>query len=258
MSIWDLLSLKGKVAIVTGGGRKYGLSCTRGLAEAGAKVIIASRDMENNNARAEELTNEGLDVTAQHLDMGAIESITSLRDKVISENGKIDILVHSARSINMLSFDDPIENWEASGKINSTGYFLVMRLFLEQMKNQNHGNIINIASIYGVTGQDPKLYDGTDMKSSPDYWFQKGGMINLSRYLATRFAANNIRVNCISPGAYFADQNPVFIDNYNSRVPLGRMANENDIKGAVVYLASEASSYVTGQNIMLDGGWTIW
>ena len=258
MNIWDLLSLKGKVAVVTGGGRKYGLSCTRGLAEAGAKVVIASRDMENNNARAEELRKEGLDVATEHLDMGDAASITALRDKVVSDNGKVDILVHSARSVNMLSFDDPIENWEASEKINSTGYFLVMRLFLEQMKKQNHGNIINIASIYGVTGQDPKLYDGTDMKSAPDYWFQKGGMINLSRYLATQFAGYNIRVNCISPGGYFADQPRVFLDNYNSRVPLGRMANEDDIKGAVVYLASEASSYVTGQNIMLDGGWTIW
>jgi len=258
MSIWDLLSLKDKVAVVTGGGRKYGLSCARGLAEADARVIIASRDMDNNNERAGEMRTDGLDVTAEHLDMSEMDSIIALKNKVVADHGKIDILVHSARSINMFSFDDPVQNWEASEKINSTGYFLVMRLFLEQMKKQNHGNIINIASIYGVTGQDPALYDGTDMKSSPDYWFQKGGMINLSRYLATRFAGNNIRVNCISPGGFFANQEGPFLNNYTSRVPLGRMANEDDIKGAVVYLASEASSYVTGQNIMLDGGWTIW
>ena len=182
-----------------------------------------------------------------------------MKNAIISRYGKIDMLVNNARLAPMLSFDDNIENWEASMKINNTGTFLCTRVFLDQMKKQNFGNIINIASIYGIVGQDPALYDGTDWDSAPDYWVLKGGMINLTRYIATKFARYNIRVNCISPGGLLEDSHPKeFLEHYNRRVALGRMTTGDDVKGAVVYLASEASAYVTGHNLAVDGGWTTW
>ena len=130
------------------------------------------------------------------------------------------------------------------------------------MKERKAGSIVNIASMYGLVGQNPNMYIGTGLKSSSsgDYWFHKAGMINYTRFLAAKYGEFNIRVNCISPGGFLGEgaQANEFVKVYSERVPLGRMANEDDIKGAVVYLASDASMYVTGHNLVVDGGWTIW
>lgn len=259
MHVQKMFNLKGKSALVTGGARLYGSCISQALGEAGASVIIASRDIKKCQAKAKELQEQGLDIYGELLDITDEESVVELKERIVSKYGKIDIMVNSARLVSMLSFEDPIERWEESMKVNSTGIFLCTRIFIEQMKKQRHGNIINIGSIYGIVGQDPELYAGTDMKSAPDYWFCKGGIINLTKYLATKFASYNIRVNCISPGGLITKDTPSqFIKNYSHRVPLGRMANEDDIKGAVVYLASDASAYVTGHNLVVDGGWTVW
>ena len=124
------------------------------------------------------------------------------------------------------------------------------------MVRQGRGSIINISSIYGEVGNDPNLYIGTDMHPPPTYSFVKAGMINFTRYLACFYGKQGIRANCISPGGYLAGQAEAFLDRYNARVPIGRMLDNEDIKGAVVFLASDASSYVTGANLMVDGGWT--
>ena len=257
MDIWKLFSLDGKVALVTGGAGLVGSSISEALAEARAVVIIASRDIKKCQAKAGELRKQGLEVRAEQLDITDERSVNDLKDRIVSEWGRIDILVNNAVSRPMKRFDSPIEDWESSMKVNSTGVFLCIRVILSQMLKQNQGNIINISSIYGMVGPDFRIYDGTDMDMPPDYAFHKGGLINFTRYLATRFAPH-IRVNCISLGGLFADQPTKFVESYNRRVPLGRMAKEDDLKGAVVFLASDASAYVTGYNLMVDGGWTAW
>jgi NAD(P)-dependent dehydrogenase (short-subunit alcohol dehydrogenase family) len=145
-------------------------------------------------------------------------------------------------------------------RVNAVGTFIITSAFLEPMVERRSGNIINIASMFGLIAQDPHIYEGTGLDSDPygDYFFHKAGLIHYTHYLAARYAEYNIRVNCISPGGFFANQPPKFVENYNRRTPLGRMATEDDIKGAVVYLASDASAYVTGHNLVVDGGRTIW
>ena len=124
------------------------------------------------------------------------------------------------------------------------------------IRDRGKGSIINISSIYGVVANDPTIYEDTDMRQPPTYNFVKAGMINFTRYLACYYGKQGVRANCISPGGYFNDQPKPFLDNYTKRVPIGRMLYNKDIKGAVVFLASDASEYVTGANLMVDGGWT--
>jgi NAD(P)-dependent dehydrogenase (short-subunit alcohol dehydrogenase family) len=137
-----------------------------------------------------------------------------------------------------------------------SGLFHICQLFMAGMVKQGRGSIINISSIYGVVSNDPGLYEGTDMKQPPNYTFVKAGMINFTRYLACYYGKQGVRANCISPGGFFNNQPKPFLERYEKRVPVGRMLNDEDVKGAVVFLASDASAYVTGHNLMVDGGWT--
>jgi NAD(P)-dependent dehydrogenase (short-subunit alcohol dehydrogenase family) len=149
------------------------------------------------------------------------------------------------------------EEWEAAMRINSTGLFLSCKIFGEQMIEQRSGVIVNISSIYGVVGPNFNIYEGTDITSPANYAFAKGGMINFTRYLASFYGKFGIRVNSISPGGFRTEDQPeVFVQNYSRQTLLGRMAADDDIKGAAVFLASDASAYITGQNLMVDGGWT--
>ncbi|MBI4377619.1 MAG: SDR family oxidoreductase [Nitrospinae bacterium] len=259
MHIQELFNLKGKIALVTGGAGLYGSCISQALGEVGAKVIIASRDIKKCQAKAKELQGKGLDVCGEQLDLTSEESVVELKEKILLRYSRIDVLVNNAVERPMRKFDCPAADWEKSMKVNATGLFICTRIFISEMVKQNSGNIINISSIYGMVGPDFSIYQGTDMDMPPDYAFHRGGIINFTRYLATRFARYNIRVNCISPGGLYTNNQPdSFVEDYNRRVPLGRMANEDDIKGTVVYLASNASSYVTGCNLVVDGGWTAW
>jgi NAD(P)-dependent dehydrogenase (short-subunit alcohol dehydrogenase family) len=256
----DLLDLSGKVAVVTGGAGKYGLGMVEGLAEGGARVVMASRNEKNCRQKADEFKARGLDVKAAPLDLADEKSIKSLIKSVLAEEGKIDVLVNNAVGRIEEKGLDGRGIWDQSMRVNAVGLYVCTAAALEAMIKKRSGNIINIASMYGLVGQNPAMYPGTGMDSSAygDYFFHKAGMINYTRYLATRFAEYNIRANCISPGGLLADQSDEFLRRYNERVPLKRMAVADDIKGAVVYLASEASAYVTGHNLVMDGGWTIW
>ncbi|MCM8762293.1 MAG: SDR family oxidoreductase [Candidatus Omnitrophica bacterium] len=255
MGILEKFSLKGKIAIVTGGAGLYGRCIVEGLAEAGAYVYIASRNVRNCNKLAEELKDKGYSVSGAELDQTDTESIIRLKDRVIAEQGKIDILVNNAVLRPMKGPDGPIEDFELSMKVNATGVVNITRIIAEEMKKKKSGVIINISSIYGVLGIDPYLYEGTDMGLwAPDYAFHRAGIINITRYYASLLGPYNIRVNCISPGGLFTNQHPKFVERYNRKTFLGRMANTEDIKGVVVFLASDASSYITGENIMMDGG----
>ncbi len=257
MNTNDLFRLDGRVALVTGGAGIYGIHISRALAEAGAHVVIASRNLDQCQKVAGELTAEGLKVSSAVLDLGSSESIQALCDGIVSEFGKLDILFNNAVA---RAGGDPStvteEDWVSAMKVNSTGFFMSCKIFGEQMINQHSGVIINISSIYGVVGPNFNIYEGTDITSPANYAFSKGGMINFTRYAASYYGRFGIRVNCISPGGFQTDQPDIFIKNYAKQSLLGRMATDDDIKGAAVFLASDASAYITGHNLMVDGGWT--
>ncbi len=257
MNTNNLFRLDGKTALVTGGAGIYGVHITRALAETGARVVVASRNLEQCEKVAGEMREEGLKVSSAPLDLGSSESITALREHIVSDFGKLDILFNNAVA---RAGGDPStvteEQWVTAMQINSTGFFLSCKIFGEQMIEQRSGVIVNISSIYGVIAPNFNIYEGTDMTSPANYAFAKGGMINYTRYMASYYGRFGIRVNSISPGGFQSDQPEVFIKNYSKQTLLGRMATDDDIKGAAVFLASDASAYITGQNLMVDGGWT--
>ena len=258
MSILDKFSLKGRIALVTAGaGPLFGSSLSEGLAEAGAKVIVASRSLERNLRFAKELTKRGYDVYGMQLDIRNSESIEKLHSQIMKTFGRLDILVNSARPQVGGGFETQTkDDWMESAKGDMVGLLAICRAFLPNMVREKRGSIINIASIYGVVANDPTLYEGTDMKPSPTYNFVKAGMINFTRHIANYYGKKGIRANCISPGGYLENQAEPFLKNYCKRVPIGRMLDNEDIKGAVVFLGSDASAYVTGVNLMVDGGFT--
>lgn len=256
MGILDNFKLNGRVAVVTGGAGRYGKFIVEGLAEAGAMVYVVSRNVENCNIFASEMRKKGYQIFSGCLDMGKTESILAMREKIVNEQGKIDILVNNAVLRPMKHYDDPIETFDFSMRINATGIMNTTRIFAEDMIKRKTGVILNISSMMGVVGPDFTLYEGTDMDAPPDYFFHRAGLISLTRYLAAKYAPYNIRVNCISPGGLLEKQPITFVERYNKRTFLGRMAYGQDIKGVVVFLVSDASSYITGENLIVDGGYT--
>jgi NAD(P)-dependent dehydrogenase (short-subunit alcohol dehydrogenase family) len=256
MHINDLFSLKSKIALVTGGAGKYGKCMVEGLAEAGATVITASRNLETGNAIAQQFRALGLDVHALSLDQGDHASIAQLKVQISQQFGKLHVFVNNAVSRPMANYDSPIEDFEESMRVNATGMTDLLREMTELIVNSGGGSIINIASMMGMFGPDLSNYDNTDMNRNPppDYFFHNGGLINLTRYWARMMDGKNVRVNCVSPGGLFNNQHPQFLANYTKKVPLRRMANQDDIKGLMVLLASEAGAYINGENILMDGG----
>jgi NAD(P)-dependent dehydrogenase (short-subunit alcohol dehydrogenase family) len=253
-----MFSLTGHVAITTGGAGLYGRHIAQALAEAGAHVVLAARGIDACEETAEQLRSQGLEASALPLDLTREDSIRALRDDVVRSFGRIDVLVNNAvaRAGGDMSHTTR-EQWTTTSTVNSTGLFLITRDVGEQMVAQRSGSIINIASIYGIVGPDFSLYGDTGMTNPAFYSYDKGGMISFTRYLAAFYAPAGIRVNCLSPGGLATPDQPAeFVRNYEARVPLGRLAGADDIKGPVVFLASAASAYVTGVNIPVDGGWT--
>jgi NAD(P)-dependent dehydrogenase (short-subunit alcohol dehydrogenase family) len=260
-----MFKLDGKIAIVTGGAGLYGKSISQALAHAGARVIIASRDSEKCAVYARELQKKNWNAEGMFLDMGDEKSIEVFTDKIHKQHGRIDILVNNAvsregaKDLGVISRTD----LEKSQSINYTGLMLLTKAMIKIMVAQNHGNIINISSIQGAVGPNFPVYGDTGMSSPVTYTFEKWGMIGFTKWVANYYGKFNIRCNCISPGGYgpgireskLPDE---FIDNYLRLTPLKRFAEDDDIKGPVVFLASDASGYVTGHNLMVDGGWTSW
>jgi NAD(P)-dependent dehydrogenase (short-subunit alcohol dehydrogenase family) len=260
MPILDSFSLVGRVALVTGGaGPLFGRSISTALAEAGATLITASRSLQRNEQFAGEMQNRGYDVHGLAFDLLDPASIDALHDHVLEEFGRLDIVVNSAlaQQGHRGGFaDQKTSDLDTVAQGDFAGLFRHCQRAVAAMKQQGRGSIINIASIYGVVSNDPGLYAGTEMVQPPTYNFVKAGMINFTRYLACYFGRDGIRANCISPGGYLNNQPEPFVQRYSDRVPLGRMMNNDDLQGAVVFLASDASAYVTGANLMVDGGWT--
>ncbi len=258
MNVIDMFSLKGKVALVTGGSGLYGKQITIALAEAGAKVYTASRSLGSNVEFAKEMQSQGLNVVGESYDQGSEESIKELLSRIKQNDGRIDVLVNNSVLRIMKSYNDDIEKFNRSMEVNSTGIFAMCRIFGDFMAENGGGSIINIGSYMGLLGADDTLYRDCSFSgyNSPDYFFHKGGMTNLTRFMASYYGPKNVRCNILEPGGYFNNQEQLFVDRYNDRTFLKRMANDTDMKGAIVFLASEASAYITGTVIPVDGGYT--
>lgn len=250
---------------MTGGAGFFGKPISGALAEAGAQVIIASRDKAKCAAFAAELIAKGLKAEGMSLDLSDEKSIEHFVKDVHNKYGTIDILVNNAvsregmKDLEQLSKADI----ESSQLINTTGLMLLTKSVIKIMREQEAGNIINVSSIQGAVGPNFPVYGKTGMSSPVNYTYDKWGMVGFTKWLANYYGRFNIRANCISPGGYGPgivgnEGRNEFIDNYKRLTPLGRFADDDDIKGPVIFLASEASSYITGHNLLVDGGWTCW
>lgn len=262
MEVSELFDLSGKVALITGGAGIVGRAISEGLAEAGAEVIIASRRLERCQELAEGLTRRGLSATALRLDLADAASVEGLKAEVMARWERLDILVNNAvaRVSGARGFEEmSLDVWRRVLEVDGVGLFHICRALIPEMARQGGGAVINISSIYGLVAPDFRIYEGNEQLRSPaSYGFIKGGMNMLTRYLATYYASKGVRVNAIALGGVYSGQPPSFVAKYCERCPMGRMASKDDIKGVVVFLASEAARYITGQVIPVDGGWTVW
>ncbi len=260
--VMDLLSLKGKVAIVTGAAGWLGAAMSRALAEAGATVVATSRDEDRAAAFAATLPGEGH--AGMGFDQEATDTIPGFLAQVVERLGRIDILVNNAYGTTAPTIDTATaEDFDRAYHVGVTAYFLLAREVMFHLRaRQAPGSIINIASMYGVVASYPSAYEGLEVNSPPNYHGLKGGLVHLTRHLAAYWAKYNIRVNALSPGPFPKPETekrvPGFIPRLEEKVPLGRMGRPEELKGAVVLLASDAGSYITGQNLLVDGGWTAW
>ena len=257
-----LFSLRGKVAVVTGGYGHLGRSFCKGLAGAGSRVVAAGRDY-NGFKRAFGKGNNRK-ITFEQMDISSEESVKTAFENIYKKAKRIDILVNNA--VYLRGFDEPAEisssdwNYGVDGTLNSV--FRCIKLVVPYMKSAKKGSIINISSMYGVVSPDFSIYKGYEgYFSPPNYGAAKAGVIQLTRYYAVYLARYGIRVNCICPGA-FPNPNIVkrkrFIQKLSAKIPMGRIGRPEELEGAIVLLACDASSYMTGQNIIIDGGWTVW
>ncbi|HOW27021.1 MAG TPA: SDR family oxidoreductase [Elusimicrobiota bacterium] len=248
----QLFSCRGRVAVVSGGEGLIGREIVRGLVSLGARVTSADSRPPRSPAGRSTVK---LDITRQ-------SSIRSAFEKVRKREGRLDILVNCAyprtKDWGTPSGEKRAESWKKNVDAHLGGYFFSSQIAAEMMTESGGGSIINIASIYGVVGPDFGIYEKTSMTTPAAYAAIKGGVIAFTRYLATRYGKKGVRVNAVSPGGVADGQSPAFVKQYVRRTPLGRMADPGDIVGAVAYLASDASSYVTGINLLVDGGWTAW
>lgn len=264
--ISQMFDLSGKVALVTGGARHLGYDAAAILAAAGCNVALASRQMENAKTAAARLRRDyGVDVLPQSLDQTDRTQIAAVAERVHKWKGVVDILVNNAgggsgKSAPNLFERDP-EDIEQMIRLNLTGVIFCCREVGRIMAEQRRGKIINIASIAALIGRDRRMYDRAGMLGQPvDYAAAKAGVVGLTLDLAGFLAPMGVHVNAISPGGFAREGLPErFINDYGDRTPLGRMGRDGvDLKGAILFLASAASDYVTGHNLIVDGGFSIW
>ena len=265
MTTKELFDLNGQVAIVTGGRGLYGASISEGLCEAGATVIIASRNGAACDEYAQTLRDKGYNAYGMSLDLSDDASIKQLAADVVAKFGKIDILINNAVDRrNMTSLNDATrQKLQDSVSTNLNGQILLSQAVIEYMIKQDSGSIVNISSMRGLDCPHFPLYPEGWGDQPVNYTTEKWAMVGLTKYMAGRYGKHHIRVNCIAPGGFNPglSDDPLkkdFVKNYIDNCPLGCWANEDDIKGPVVFLASKAANYVTGATLVMDGGWTIW
>ena len=270
----QLFSLQDRVAVVTGALGLIGKHHCHALAEAGAHVAVLDLDNTGSVGFADELSHRwDRTMFGQGVDITDVKPIQHFRDNLLEAFGQIDVLVNNAAINDMFEsptaaaelsrFEHyPLELWQRSLDVNVTGTFLCCQILGSEMARRGKGSIINVASTYGIVGPDQALYtqpDGTQtFFKSASYPATKGAIIAFTRFLAAYWGKSGVRVNTLSPGGVENAQDDFFVQKYSSRTPLGRMAQPTDYKGALVFLASDASSYMTGANLVVDGGWTAW
>jgi NAD(P)-dependent dehydrogenase (short-subunit alcohol dehydrogenase family) len=278
-NIISRFNLSNRVAIVTGGPGLLGKEFCRTLAEAGASVVVADINADGVNAVTKDLIENGYHALGVATDVTQPESVQVLFKKTLDTFGRLDILVNSAaldpkfdpealaemakRGTVSGAFEDyPLESWKAALDVNLTGMFLCCQAAVKPMLAQGKkGSIINICSTYGLVAPDQRIYqrDGTQTSFKPVYYsVTKAGVLGLTLYLAAYYAGTDIRVNALTPGGVYNNHDDVFLKAYNARTIMGRMANKDEMNGALLFLASDASSYMTGSNLVVDGGWTAW
>jgi 2-deoxy-D-gluconate 3-dehydrogenase len=275
MTIQEKFDLTGRVAVVTGGVGLLGTEFCRTLAEAGAAVVVVDLNDSASQAVAESLTKDGAKGLAAPTDITRPEAVNALVEKTLSMFGRLDILVNSAaldpkfdpdavsKGITPGAFEDyPLDLWNSALNVNLTGMFLMTQACVKPMLEQGKkGSIINICSTYGLNGPDQRIYirEGKRIAFKPVYYtVTKAGVLGFTRYLAAYYANTEIRVNALTPGGVFNNHEDYFVKNYSAKTILGRMANKDEMNGALLFLASDASSYMTGNNVVVDGGWTAW
>jgi NAD(P)-dependent dehydrogenase (short-subunit alcohol dehydrogenase family) len=256
----SIFDLTGKVVVITGGGGLLGRQLSLSLARHGGSIVIA--DLEVALAPAVEMLKEaGESAIGLELDITSEASVASVVASLVRTHGKIDVWINNAyprtsdwgdhaRDVKLSSFQKNLDS-------HLGGYFLCCQKVGESMRKIGGGSIINMSSIYGITGPDFSIYGDTGMTVQVAYSAIKGGIITMTRYFASYWGADQVRVNAISPGGIFNAQPADFIRNYEAKTPLRRMGRADDLNGAAIYLASNASSYVTGHNLVVDGGWTV-
>lgn len=254
-----LFDLSDKIAVVTGGAGLIGSSLCEGLAAHGATVILVDID---HDAATEVANSIDGDVVVKSVDITSEPDVEALFESIVEMFGSVDILVNSAYPRNQ-NYGQPFEDvalsdWQENIRLNLNSYYLTCKKASEIMKQQkNGGSIINLGSIYGSQAPDFDVYAGTEMTSPVEYSAVKGGILNFTRYLASYLGSYGIRANVLSPGGVFDDQDETFVEQYESKTPLSRMAEPADLKGPVVFLSADCSRYMTGQNLIIDGGWAI-
>lgn len=271
----ELFDLSGRVAIITGGAGLLGYYHAAILASAGAHAVLLDLHAANPASRAAQLTSEsGVNCLGIDVDITAEISLHNARDLIVATFGRIDILINNAA--NNPKVEDtggqtwsrlenfPLEVWDADIRVGLTGAFLCSRIFGTEMVKRGGGVIVNVASDLGLIAPDQRLYrlDGLPVEQQPvkpvTYSVVKTGLIGLTRYLATYWSDAHIRVNAISPGGVFNGQPEVFLNRLQQLIPMGRMAERDEYQGAILFLCSDASSYMTGSNLVVDGGRTCW
>ena len=244
-----MINLKEKIIIVTGGNGLLGSEILLQIKNQGGVVINFDININSNS----EITEVVCDITDS-------KSINYAINLVLKQYGKIDGLVNNAypRTSDWgKKFENiQIDSWKSNVDMQMNSIFYMCQSVLEKMKIQKFGSIVNMASIYGVVGPDFSIYDNTEMTMPAAYSAIKGGVINFTRYLSSYYGKYNIRVNSISPGGIFNNQSETFVKNYETKVPMKRMGKPSDIAPAICFMLSDESSYITGQNIIIDGGWT--
>ena len=267
----ELFSLANKVVVVTGGAGLLGQVFCQALVDVGAHVAIVDLNLESAETVAKRINkSEAQKVVAVGSDITSPESVTQMVANVVKQLGRIDVLVNNAASKGSSldaffeSFEDySLKTWREVMSVNIDGLFLVAQAVGKQMKKQGGGSIIQTSSIYGVVAPDQRIYEGSEYNGRPIntpavYSASKSAVNGLTNYLATYWASSKIRVNSLTPGGIASGQNSEFNKKYSNRVPLGRMGEATELVGALIYLASDASSYVTGQNLIVDGGLSSW
>jgi NAD(P)-dependent dehydrogenase (short-subunit alcohol dehydrogenase family) len=244
-----MFKIENKVIVVTGGNGLIGKQMVSAFRKQGAIVISVDLYFEN----------QGHDDFI--FDINDKDSVENAIASIVAKYKKIDGWINNAypRTTDWANkFEDiSIESWRKNIDMHLNGYFICSQLALEQMKIQRYGSLINMSSIYGLVGPDFTIYEGTDMTMPAAYSAIKGGINNLTRYLASYYGPYQIRVNTVSPGGIFDNQHKSFIENYNKKVPLKRMGSTKDVVAAVFYLLTDESNYITGHNLVVDGGWSI-